>query len=67
MDCGNKAITVETNSKMLGYLEGKPELRGENIQMENAEIIEPCYIGNNVVLKNAKGRSKCELRGWLCC
>ena len=53
MDCGNKAITVETNSKMLGYLEGKPELRGENIQMENAEIIEPCYIGNNVVLKNA--------------
>ncbi|MDA8819860.1 sugar phosphate nucleotidyltransferase [Schleiferiaceae bacterium] len=54
MDCGNKAITVETNSKMLGYLEGKPELRGENIQMENAEIIEPCYIGNNVVLKNAK-------------
>jgi len=54
MDCGNKAITVETNSKMLGYLEGKPELRGENIQMENAEIIEPCYIGNNVVLKNAR-------------
>ena len=54
MDCGNKAITVETNSKMLGYLEGKPELRGENIQMENAEIIEPCYIGNNEVLKNAK-------------
>ena len=54
MDCGNKAITVETNSKMLGYLKGKPELRGENIQMENAEIIEPCYIGNNVVLKNAK-------------
>lgn len=54
MDCGNKAITVETNSKMLGYLEGKPELRGENITLENSEIIEPCYIGSNVVLKNAK-------------
>ena len=54
MDCGNKAITLTTNSKMLKYLEGKPELRGENIQMENAEIIEPCYIGSNVVLKNAK-------------
>ena len=54
MDCGNKAITLRTNSKMLKYLEGKPELRGENIQMENAEIIEPCYIGSNVVLKNAK-------------
>lgn len=54
MDCGNKAITVETNSKMLGYLEGKPELRGKNITIENSEIIEPCYVGSNVVLKNAK-------------
>jgi len=54
MDCGNKAITVETNNKMLGYLEGLPELKGDNITMENSEIIEPCYIGSNVVLKNAK-------------
>ncbi len=53
MDCGNKTISVETNSKMLGYLEGKAELRGENITLENATIIEPCYIGSNVVLKNA--------------
>jgi len=54
MDCGNKAITVETNNKMLGYLEGLPELKGDNITMENSTIIEPCYIGSNVVLKNAK-------------
>lgn len=54
MDCGNKAITVETNSKMLGYLDGKSELRGENIILENSEIIEPCYVGSNVVLRNAK-------------
>lgn len=54
MDCGNKEITVQTNSKMLGYLDGKPELRGTNITLENSEIIEPCFIGNNVVLKNAK-------------
>ena len=53
MDCGNKAITVETNSKMLGYLKGKAELRGANITLENSTIIEPCYIGSNVVLKNA--------------
>lgn len=53
MDCGNKAITVETNSKVLGYLEGKAELRGKNITLENSTIIEPCYIGSNVVLKNA--------------
>jgi glucose-1-phosphate thymidylyltransferase len=54
MDCGNKAITVETNSKMLGYLKNLPELRGENVTIENSEIIEPCFIGSNVVLKNAK-------------
>jgi glucose-1-phosphate thymidylyltransferase len=54
MDCGNKAITVETNSKMLGYLSGKAELKGDSISIENSEIIEPCYIGSNVVLKNAK-------------
>lgn len=54
MDCGNKAITVETNTKMLRYLQGKPELRGENISMEHSKIVEPCYIGSNVVLKNAK-------------
>ena len=54
MDCGNKAITVETNNKMLGYLEGLPELKGDNITIENSQIIEPCYIGSNVVLKNAK-------------
>jgi glucose-1-phosphate thymidylyltransferase len=53
MDCGNKAITVEMNSKMLGYFEGKPELCGENITLNNAKIIELCYIGSNVVLKNA--------------
>ena len=39
---------------MLGYLKNLPELRGENITIENSEIIEPCYIGSNVVLKNAK-------------
>jgi glucose-1-phosphate thymidylyltransferase len=54
MDCGNKEITVETNGKMLGYLEGKPELRGKNITLENSEIIEPCFVGDDVVLKNAK-------------
>lgn len=54
MDCGNKAITIETNTKMLRYLQGQPELKGENITVERSKIVEPCYIGSNVVLKNAK-------------
>lgn len=53
MDCGNKNVTVETNQRMLGFLEkdGEPLVAG-SVQTDNANIIEPCYIGENVVLKN---------------
>ena len=53
MDCGNKAITVETNSKMLRFLaaEGK-ELIDPSAVLENTSLTPPCYIGKNVVLKN---------------
>ena len=53
MDCGNKDVTIDTNNRMLGYLQGKPELRGNNIKVENSTIIEPCFIGDDVVLRNA--------------
>ena len=53
MDCGNKEITVETNSKMLRFLaaEGK-ELIDPSAILENTTLTPPCYIGKNVVLKN---------------
>ena len=55
MDCGNKQVTVETNTRMLNFLQEDGEkLVASNVEMENAEIIEPCFIGENVVLKNAK-------------
>ena len=55
MDCGNKQVTVETNTRMLGFLQNDgEELVASNVEMENSEIIEPCFIGENVVLKNAK-------------
>ena len=55
MDCGNKQVTVETNTRMLNFLqEDGEQLVASNIEMENSEIIEPCFIGENVVLKNAK-------------
>ncbi|KAB7528702.1 nucleotidyltransferase [Flagellimonas olearia] len=53
MDCGNKNVTVETNQRMLGFLEKDGEnLIADTVKTENANIIEPCFIGENVVLKN---------------
>ncbi len=55
MDCGNKAITIETNQRMLGFLKvnGNEQLIASSAKLENANIIEPCFIGENVVLKNS--------------
>lgn len=53
MDCGNKAVTLETNMRMLGFLEKDGEdLISNSVQLDNANIIEPCFIGENVVLKD---------------
>jgi len=54
MDCGNKNVTVETNSRMLGFLHNDGEnLVSATVKMENTTIIPPCFIGENVVLKNS--------------
>lgn len=53
MDCGNKDITVETNGRILQFSkETGKSLISKSVILDNAEIIEPCYIGENVVLKN---------------
>ncbi|MFL1010630.1 sugar nucleotidyltransferase [Flavisericum labens] len=54
MDCGNKKITIETNQRMLGFLksDGDEQLVSDSVKLENSNIIEPCFIGENVVLKN---------------
>ncbi len=53
MDCGNKNVTVETNQRMLGFLEKEGEqMISDSVKQENANIVEPCFIGENVVLKN---------------
>ncbi len=54
MDCGNKNITVETNSRVLQFAyEDGEEMVSNNITLNNSKIIEPCYIGDHVVLTNA--------------
>jgi glucose-1-phosphate thymidylyltransferase len=54
MDCGNKNVTVETNSRLLGFLhkDGQNLVSG-NIKNENSIIIEPCFIADDVILVNA--------------
>ncbi len=53
MDCGNKDVTVETNTRMLGFLHNDGEhLVDQNVVLDNSTIIPPCFIGENVVLKN---------------
>ena len=54
MDCGNKDVTVETNTRMLGFLHNDGEhLVDYDVKLENSTIIPPCYIGEDVVLINA--------------
>jgi glucose-1-phosphate thymidylyltransferase len=53
LDCGNKDATVYTNQRVLEYENGSAALRGFNITTENSLIIEPCFIGDNVIIKNA--------------
>ena len=52
MDCGNKAVTVDTNSRMLRFLkeDGEEQMVASTVIMKDSKIIEPCFIGENVSL-----------------
>ena len=54
MDCGNKNVTVDTNSRMLQFLhKDGVALVSMNKKLTNSTIIEPCFIGDDVVLINS--------------
>jgi glucose-1-phosphate thymidylyltransferase len=54
MDCGNKAITVETNRRMLGFLHKEGEtLIADEAEIVNSTIIEPCSIAKGVKIHNS--------------
>ena len=42
MDCGNKAVTVETNARILALTGGEVDSSAEIV---DSVVIEPCYIG----------------------
>ena len=55
MDCGKKDPTVDTNKQVLGFEhDAGNNLVSSDVVLQNSEIIQPCFIGENVVLKNTK-------------
>lgn len=52
LDCGNKDATVYTNQRVLEFNK-KEELVSKSVRSENSSIIPPCFIGDNVILRNA--------------
>lgn len=53
LDCGNKDATVYTNQRILEIKKNKETLRAASAKIENSFIIEPCFIGENVVVRNS--------------
>ena len=53
MDCGNPAITVETNQRMLRILETEGELLEGTYTNSNSTVIPPCYIADGVEIHNS--------------
>ncbi|PWL33190.1 MAG: nucleotidyltransferase [Fluviicola sp. XM-24bin1] len=54
MDCGNKKVTVETNAQVLDNEAAKGVNNvSASVVLDNATIIPPCFIGDNVQLTNA--------------
>ncbi|RLD64712.1 MAG: nucleotidyltransferase [Bacteroidetes bacterium] len=52
LDCGNKDATVYTNTRSLELIKDEV-LISRSAQLINTQIIEPCFIGDDVVLENS--------------
>ena len=52
LDCGNKDATIFTNQRILAHLKNG-EKRGNDFTVENSVILEPCFIGDNVQIRNS--------------
>ena len=52
LDCGNKDATVYTNNRVLA-LSKDEKLMADSAKFSNTHIIQPCYIGEDVVIENS--------------
>ena len=54
LDCGDVQKAINANNKMLSFhLRDKVKLVSEKKKLINTKIISPCYIGDNVYLKDS--------------
>jgi len=53
LDCGNKDNTLYTMERMLVNKASSEDLLGKNVVQENSTIIQPCFIGDGVEIKNS--------------
>ncbi len=53
LDCGSKENTIYTNQRILEIKKGKEQLVAATSKIEHSVIIEPCFIGENVIVKNS--------------
>ncbi len=53
MDCGNKDVTVDTNKRILEVKQEKEKLVSERVNYQDAVVIEPCYIGDDVSIERS--------------
>lgn len=53
LDCGNKDATLYTLERVLEIKKEKESLENSSASIENSTIIQPCFIGANVTVKNA--------------
>ncbi len=52
LDCGNKDATVYTNQRILEFIK-EEKLVSAKAVIENSVVIAPCYIEDDVVIKNS--------------
>lgn len=52
MDCGNKDATVDTNRKVLNYIQQDLSVPA-TARIHDSLVIQPCYIGENVELHHS--------------
>ncbi len=53
LDCGNKDATVDTNKRVLDLVQDQETLIHPNADIDDAIIIEPCFIAEGAVVQNS--------------
>lgn len=53
LDCGNKGNIISTNRRMLEIKSGAESLIADDVVLDNATLVQPCYVGQGVCIRNS--------------